>query len=389
MSQQQPRKEMQEEGQGRRQQAAAAGLEEIGKYRAQAQQNSVDAIRAAEERYAKANQAHDAKGAVTVAQAPGATVVSYVEKKPHGKHEAEGHGGGSGKATTRAGVVLEKTGKHRGEGQQLGWSDAGNAAREKSSRAMETSPAAAHGAMGAAAHAPADATVTSNQEAKKSSTRQQEGERRHGHSTIHEETGRQLTGQAEERHSVDKQAGGTAEHGTKDTATRTTDYAAAKDTKAKDAGTQGVHTAAEKAKVAAGTARDITLSTGGTAADYAKTIAEKAKDFTLSTGQTASEYAKQAAAKGKDALSTGRTAAEYAKTAAQKTKDVTQSPGETAATSKKTAGAGGDDGDTTIVGDVLESVGATVSGISPHTKGIVAGEEEVVPVAKEDKDKLE
>ncbi|KAG8070441.1 hypothetical protein GUJ93_ZPchr0006g41829 [Zizania palustris] len=348
MSQQQPTKEMQDEGQGRRQQAAAMGLEEIGKYRAQAQQNSADAIRGAEERYAKVNQAHGAKGAVTVAPAPGASVVSYAEKKPHGKLEAEGHGGGSGKATASAGVVLEKTGKHRGEGRQQGESDAGNAAREKSRQAMETSPAAAH--------APAGAT---------------EGERRHGHLTIHEETGRQLTGQAEERYP-------------KDTATRATDYAAAKGTKAKDAGTQGVHTAAEKSKVAAGTARDLTLSTGGTAADYAKTIAEKAKDFTLSTGQTASEYAKQAAVKGKDAtLSTGRTAAEFAKTAAQKTKDVTQSPGGTAAT------AGGDEGDTTIVGDVLEAVGAPVSGVAQHTKGIAAGEEVLAPVAKEDKDKLE
>lgn len=35
--------------------------------------------------------------------------------------------------------------------------------------------------------------------------------------------------------------------------------------------------------------------------------------------------------------------------------------------------------DTTIVGDVLEAVGATVFGIAQHTKGIVAGEEEPFP----------
>lgn len=35
--------------------------------------------------------------------------------------------------------------------------------------------------------------------------------------------------------------------------------------------------------------------------------------------------------------------------------------------------------DTTIVGDVLEAVGATVYGIAQHTKGIVAGEEELIP----------
>lgn len=41
---------------------------------------------------------------------------------------------------------------------------------------------------------------------------------------------------------------------------------------------------------------------------------------------------------------------------------------------------GGDDEDTTIVGDVLEAVGATVVGLAQHAKGIVSGEEELVPV---------
>jgi hypothetical protein len=40
----------------------------------------------------------------------------------------------------------------------------------------------------------------------------------------------------------------------------------------------------------------------------------------------------------------------------------------------------GTEEDTTIVGDVLEAVGATVYGIAKHTKGIVAGEEELIPV---------
>jgi hypothetical protein len=59
---------------------------------------------------------------------------------------------------------------------------------------------------------------------------------------------------------------------------------------------------------------------------------------------------------------------------------------------------GGDDEGTTVVGDVLEAVGATVVGLAQHAKGIVAGEEELVPVggekgevtggAKEEKRKL-
>ena len=43
-------------------------------------------------------------------------------------------------------------------------------------------------------------------------------------------------------------------------------------------------------------------------------------------------------------------------------------------------GAGG----TTIVGDVLEAVGATVVGLAQHTKGLVAGEERLVPVQGEE-----
>jgi hypothetical protein len=44
------------------------------------------------------------------------------------------------------------------------------------------------------------------------------------------------------------------------------------------------------------------------------------------------------------------------------------------------AGAGGSDEDTTVVGDILQAVGATVVGLAQHTKGLVAGEEELVPV---------
>jgi hypothetical protein len=44
---------------------------------------------------------------------------------------------------------------------------------------------------------------------------------------------------------------------------------------------------------------------------------------------------------------------------------------------------GGGDENTTVVGDVLEAVGATVVGLAKHTKGIVAGEEELVPVGGE------
>jgi hypothetical protein len=44
---------------------------------------------------------------------------------------------------------------------------------------------------------------------------------------------------------------------------------------------------------------------------------------------------------------------------------------------------GGDDEDTTVLGDVLEAVGATVVGLAQHAEGIVAGEEELVPVEGE------
>ncbi|KAF8736810.1 hypothetical protein HU200_014300 [Digitaria exilis] len=40
--------------------------------------------------------------------------------------------------------------------------------------------------------------------------------------------------------------------------------------------------------------------------------------------------------------------------------------------------------DTTIVGDVLEAVGATVIGLPQHIKGLVAGEQELVLVEGED-----
>lgn len=50
---------------------------------------------------------------------------------------------------------------------------------------------------------------------------------------------------------------------------------------------------------------------------------------------------------------------------------------------------GGGDENTTVVGDVLEAVGATVVGLAKHTKGIVAGEEELVPVGGEKGKSLE
>jgi len=47
-------------------------------------------------------------------------------------------------------------------------------------------------------------------------------------------------------------------------------------------------------------------------------------------------------------------------------------------------GAGEEGGGTTIVGDVLEAVGATVVGLAQHAKGLVAGAEELVPVEGEE-----
>jgi hypothetical protein len=47
-------------------------------------------------------------------------------------------------------------------------------------------------------------------------------------------------------------------------------------------------------------------------------------------------------------------------------------------------GGGEEGGGTTIVGDVLEAVGATVVGLAQHAKGLVAGEEELVPVEGEE-----
>ncbi|KAG8058613.1 hypothetical protein GUJ93_ZPchr0002g24889 [Zizania palustris] len=501
--------ELQDEGQTQRGQQAAAGLEEIGKYRAQAQQNSADAIRAAEERHAKANQrlTHGARAAVTVLQTPGATVVSYVETKkqpPHGKHKAEGRD----KATTGLGAGLEETGKHRGEEWQHEEWGTGSAAHEKTQKSNQ--------AKGAAAHAPVGATAVSHQEAKKSATR-------------HKEIWRKLTGQAEERYGASEYAKQAAVKGNKDvtlcTGRTAAEYAKTAAEKAMDVTLSTGQTASEYAKQAAVKAKDVTLSTGGTTVEYAKTATEKAKDVTLSTGQTASEYAKQAAVKAKDVtLSTGaivslkakeetadtahkvaeytREKAEQGKAAAaeaqekaketaahaadsaeepvsdkadkakrsdaetadkakrsdeetenkasemaaqtkdsakdtprgmahkaganaaqtkdtvedaagamaQKTRDTLPQAGHkaeeaknraaetgksTAATpggagaiakAKETANAGDD---TTIVGDVLEAVSATVSGIVQHTKGIVAGEDELVPVSKEDKGKLE
>jgi hypothetical protein len=49
----------------------------------------------------------------------------------------------------------------------------------------------------------------------------------------------------------------------------------------------------------------------------------------------------------------------------------------------------GTEENTTIVGDVLEAVGATVFGIAKHTKGIVAGEEELIPVNEGEAAKME
>ncbi|KAI5020575.1 hypothetical protein ZWY2020_045463 [Hordeum vulgare] len=97
-SQQQSRKDAaskREEGQG------GVGLEEIGKFRAEAQQHSADAIRAAQERYNQ-NLQHGggggARGAVTVTQAPGATVVSYQEHKaiPEGAHQGRASAASNG-----------------------------------------------------------------------------------------------------------------------------------------------------------------------------------------------------------------------------------------------------------------------------------------------------
>jgi hypothetical protein len=155
-SQQQARKQ-QQAGKGHEEagQGQAMNLEEIGKYRAEAQQRSADTIRAAEERFNKASnqqaRSGGAHGTVTVTQ----------ETAKRG----ESHGRGS----------------HSSEAQQ--WlADAAADARERCNKALGTSPAAAHGGKASAGAAPHQQTRN-----------EQEGGQARGHLTRQDEMGKHGT----------------------------------------------------------------------------------------------------------------------------------------------------------------------------------------------------
>ncbi|RLN08516.1 embryonic protein DC-8-like [Panicum miliaceum] len=346
-SQQQPRKQATTKGQEEGGQGQAMNLEEIGKYRAEAQQRSADAIRAAEERFNKANN-QQPRGAAAVAQAPGATVVSsYQEttKQP---------------AATQQG---ESPGAHGTDAQQWLAQTAADA-RERCNKAMGTSPAAHALAGGAAPH-------------DHGKEEQEGGGQARAHLTRQEEMGRPDAEAA--RAAVEKHdRGGAAEgQGVKDKATRaagaTADHAAAKGAEAKDAGARGAHAAAGKAREA----EEPGHVTAAGAEDSASQAADKA-----SRGDTAS-HAEDKAAEVKDRASfTGKAAGGGVTTKAKvRAAPVVQPPDGSAVMQ---GAAGEEEGGTTIVGDVLEAVGATVVGLAQHAKGLVAGEEELVPVEREE-----
>ncbi|PWZ19810.1 hypothetical protein Zm00014a_013212 [Zea mays] len=369
-SQQQTRKQQATKGHQETDQGQAMNLEEIGKYRAEAQQRSADAIRAAEDRFHKANNQQargaGARGTVTVAQAPVATVVPYQESVKQA--ETESHGRGS----------------HGSEAQQ--WlADAAADARERCNKALGTSPAAAHEGKASAAHATAGAAP--HQQTKN----EREGGQVHGHLTRQDEMGKhgseaQKNSTAEaaraavEKHDKGRETGAAAGQGVKDTAAKHDKY-----------GETGA-TAGRKSH------KDTTGDMARKAADTAVQAKDKMRDTAVSMVQKAGDTAVRAKDTAWDAA--GGMAQRSRDTGAQagdKAEDVTwraeQEAGELkerASGTVKTGGGasttkakGGGDENTTVVGDVLEAVGATVVGLAKHTKGIVAGEEELVPVGGE------
>ncbi|CAL9180236.1 unnamed protein product [Musa hybrid cultivar] len=260
----------------------AMSLEEIGHYRATAQQNSIESIRAAEERYEKAKHAglatvHHAKETVVhglgaagaYAAAKGTEAKDYAGEKARGAAEVAAQ-----KAAAAKDVTIEK-GR---QGLEVAKDTAAQAAAKSKDVAVSAGETAADYAKQAAVKAK-DVTVGT---------------------------------------------GETAMEYAKETAAKT-----------KDVTVYTGQTAADYVKQAAMKTKDVTAGAGETAIDYAKQAVEKAKDVTISTGQTAAEFAQLAAAKTKDAT---LSAAEYARekavgakdTAAETTQRTTEEVKETA-----------------------------------------------------------
>ncbi|URE48680.1 Galactosyltransferase [Musa troglodytarum] len=256
----------------------AMSLQEIGHYRATAQQNSIESIRAAEERYEKAKHA----GLATV----------------HHAKEAVDHGlGATGAYTAAKGTEAKDAAAHGARAAAEYTAEKGSEAKDY---AAEKARAAAEVAAQKAAAAK-DVTIEKGRQGLQ----------------VAKDTAAQAAVKSKD---VAVSAGETA-----------ADYAKQAAVKAKDVTVSTGETAMEYAKEAAAKTKDVTVYTGQTAADYVKRAAMKTKDVTAGAGEIAMDYAKQAAGKAKDVtISTGQTTAEYAQQAAAKTKDATLSAAECA-----------------------------------------------------------
>ncbi|URE43060.1 Galactosyltransferase [Musa troglodytarum] len=256
----------------------AMSLQEIGHYRATAQQNSIESIRAAEERYEKAKHA----GLATV----------------HHAKEAVDHGlGATGAYTAAKGTEAKDAAAHGARAAAEYTAEKGSEAKDY---AAEKARAAAEVAAQKAAAAK-DVTIEKGRQGLQ----------------VAKDTAAQAAVKSKD---VAVSAGETA-----------ADYAKQAAVKAKDVTVSTGETAMEYAKEAAAKTKDVTVYTGQTAADYVKRAAMKTKDVTAGADEIAMDYAKQAAGKAKDVtISTGQTTAEYAQQAAAKTKDATLSAAECA-----------------------------------------------------------
>ncbi|GJM90763.1 hypothetical protein PR202_ga07073 [Eleusine coracana subsp. coracana] len=326
----------------RGQQGQAMNLEEIGKYRAEAQQRSADAIRAAEERFNRANQQrqHEGQG-----RAHGTVVALQEGTKPHPPakqqhEEGEGHVGQESEAKqwlaetasdarercNRAmGVGANPTAGQGDKGRHQSYATAASRGKEEGGQGQLLTRQAEMGHGREAQHKAlrdAEAAVEKHDKKGKQQQQPQSGKDTAEHVTAKgaeaKDAGvRGAKATAEKAQETTQQATGTAIDYTKQAASKT-----------KDATASTAGTTAEYAKQAAAKTKDVTASAAGTTAEYAKAAAVKAKDATASTGGTAAEYAKAAAEKAKEAaVATARTTAGYTQTAAVKAKDAAVATG--------------------------------------------------------------
>ncbi|CAL9199553.1 unnamed protein product [Musa hybrid cultivar] len=238
----------------------AMSLEEIGHYRATAQQNSIESIRAAEERYEKAKHAglatvHHAKETVVhglgaagaYAAAKGTEAKDYAGEKARGAAEVAAQ-----KAAAAKDVTVEK-GR---QGLEVAKDTAAQAAVKAKDLTVGTGETAMEYAKETAAKTK-DVTVYTGQTA--------------------------------------------------------VDYVKLAAMKTKDVTAGAGETAIDYAKQAVEKAKDVTISTGQTAAEFAQLAAAKTKDATLS----AAEYAREKTVGAKDTASetTQRTTEEVKETA--------------------------------------------------------------------------